>query len=281
MVAFVSPDSNGPTQDLTYEVFALRYARHAGRSEADNIIGGDPHSGARPIDYFIWVVRSADRTFVVDLGFDAAEASRRGRTFLECPSALLRAISIDPATVEDVIVTHLHYDHAGNQALFPRARFHLQDREMGFATGRAMTHPFLRHPFDGEQVASMVRHVFAGRVTFHDGTVKLAPGLELHRIGGHSAGLQIVRVRTLAGWLVLASDAAHLYENLGGRPFPVVVDICAMLEGHRMLRALADSDDLVVPGHDPLVMARFPPVRPDLEGRAVRLDRGMMRDVPT
>src|SRR5262249_26050409 len=45
----------------------------------------------------------------------------------------LKAIGIDPETVENVIVTHLHYDHAGNYELFPRARYHLQDLEMGYA----------------------------------------------------------------------------------------------------------------------------------------------------
>ena len=75
--------------------------------------------------------------------------------------------------------------------------------------------------------------VYAGRVVFHDGDVELAPGLSLHRVGGHTDGLQVVRVHTEVGWIVLASDATHYYENFtAGRPFPIVFDVGAMLEGY-------------------------------------------------
>jgi hypothetical protein len=136
-----------------------------------------------------------------------------------------------------------------------------------------MCHPFLRHPYDVEDVVSLVRCVHAGRVAFHNGVSELAPGLTLHRIGGHSDGLQVVRVRTRRGWVVVASDASHDDDNLrGGRPDPIVHDIGAMLEGFRTVRALADSEDHIVPGHDPLVMTLYPAVSPALEGIAVRLD---------
>ena len=49
-------------------------------------------------------------------------------------------------------------------------------------------------------------------------------------------------------------------------------DVGAMLEGYETLRRLADAPELVVPGHDPLVLERYPPVSPDLAGIAVRLD---------
>ena len=84
--------------------------------------------------------------------------------------------------------------------------------------------------------------VFAGRVVFHDGDSVLAPGLSLHRVGGHTDGLQVVRVHTEVGWIVLASDSTHYYENFtAGRPFPIVFDVGAMLEGYETLRRLADS----------------------------------------
>jgi glyoxylase-like metal-dependent hydrolase (beta-lactamase superfamily II) len=185
----------------------------------------------------------------------------------------LQAIGIDTASVEDVIITHMHYDHAGNRDLFPRARYHLQDREMAYCTGRCMCHATLSHPFEVEDVASMVRRVFAGRVRFHDGDSELAPGLSVHRVGGHTDGLQAVRVHTRQGWLVLASDASHLYANMERqRPFPIVYNVGDMLEGFRTLRRLATSPAHIVPGHDPLVMDRYPAAKPGLEDWIVRLD---------
>ncbi len=115
--------------------------------------------------------------------------------------------------------------------------------------------------------------MFDDRVVFHAGDEELAPGLSLHLIGGHTKGLQAVRVWTRRGWLVLASDAAHLYANMNeGRPFPIVHDVAAMLEGHRTLKRLASHEDLVIPGHDPLVLDRFPPAEAALAGHIARLD---------
>jgi glyoxylase-like metal-dependent hydrolase (beta-lactamase superfamily II) len=256
-----------------HAVYAIRYAHHARRA-SENFIGGDPHDGPMPLDYFVWaIVDARGKAWVVDTGFDAATGAARRREVLRDPAEGLRLVGIDPDAVEDVIVTHLHYDHAGNHHLFPRARFHLQDREMQYATGRCMCHGALRAPFAVEDVKRMVERVFTDRVVFHDGDATLAPGLSVHRLGGHTMGLQIVRVWTTRGWLVLASDAAHLYANMEtGRPFPIVHDVAAMLEGHRRAYALASAPELVIPGHDPLVMERFPPATPASAGIVVRLD---------
>src|SRR6185503_16867419 len=101
----------------------------------------------------------------------------------------LGALGIAPESVEDVIITHMHYDHAGNRSLFPKARYHVQDREMAYCTGRCMCHGTLNHPFDVEDVASMVRRIFDGRVQFHDGDSSITSGLSVHRVGGHTDGL--------------------------------------------------------------------------------------------
>jgi glyoxylase-like metal-dependent hydrolase (beta-lactamase superfamily II) len=257
-----------------YEIYAVRYARHENRRAADNFIGGDPHEGGpMPLDFFVWAVVGREKAWVVDTGFDAATAARRGRQLLRCPGEGLRTIGVEPDRVEDVVITHMHYDHAGNHDLFPRARYHLQEREMAYCTGRCMCHAPLRHAYDAEDVAVMVRRVFAGRVAFHDGEAEIAPGLSLHHIGGHTMGLQVLRVWTRRGWVVLASDASHYYANMEeARPFPIVQDVAAMLDGHRRIRTLASSPGHVIPGHDPLVLARYPAPRPELEGIVARLD---------
>lgn len=257
----------------TYEVFAIKYGRHE-RIARDNFITGDPHDDApMPLDYFVWAVRGAGGTFVVDTGFDEATAKCRSRALLRSPAEGLRAVGIEPATVRDVVLTHLHYDHAGNHAMFPQATYHVQDREMAYCTGRCMCHAFQRVPFDVGDVTAMVGRVFEGRARFHDGVGELAPGLSVHLVGGHSMGLQVVRVRTRRGWVVLASDASHFYANMEqGRPFPIAASITDTLEGYGTLRRLASSPAHVVPGHDPMVLERYPAAGPGLEGIAVRLD---------
>lgn len=260
--------------DDTYEVTALRYATYAGRRRHENLLTSDPHDDApMPIDFFIWVIRNAQRTIVVDTGFDAAEGHRRGRAITHLPKDCLARVNVDAAQVRDVVVTHLHFDHAGTISDFPKATFHLQESEMAFATGRYMCNPAFTHAFTPEIVCDMVRAVFKGRVQFHDGDAEIAPGVSLHLIGGHSAGLQAVRVRTRRGWLVLASDVAHFYENMEAvNPFPIICNLGDMYEGFKTIQRLASDHKLVIPGHDPLVMQRFPAFAPDLANIAVRLD---------
>lgn len=255
-----------------YEVYAVRYATVARRA-AENFIGGDPHDIATSLDYFVWLVRGANCTFVVDTGFNRDAARRRKREFLRSPAEGLGLLGVDAAAVEQVVLTHLHYDHVGNFDLFPRATFHLQDLEMQFATGRYMANANFAYAYEVEEVVGMVRNIYAGRVAFHDGDAELAPGLSVHHIGGHTLGLQAVRVWTRVGWLVLASDASHYYANMEeGRPFPIVVDVAKMVDGWRRLRTLASAPQHVVPGHDPLVMQRYRAPRAELEGIVVRLD---------
>jgi glyoxylase-like metal-dependent hydrolase (beta-lactamase superfamily II) len=137
-----------------------------------------------------------------------------------------------------------------------------------------MCHSFLKLPFEEEDVVAMVRKVFAGRVAFHDGTDQIAPGITVHKIGGHSKGLQCVRVKTRRGYVVIASDASHLYNHFeNGRVFPVTYSPAEVLEGYDTLRRLATSPAHIIPGHDPAVLKRYPAAAPGLEGWVVRLDR--------
>lgn len=255
-----------------YELYALKYAHHPRRA-SENFIGGDPHDGPMPLDYFVWLIRGEGRDIVVDTGFSRAVALRRGRQHLRCPAAGLGLLGADAAQVEEVIITHLHYDHVGNFELFPAASFHLQEREMGYASGRHMGHACFSSAFDVEDVVGMVRHVYAGRVRFHEGDAILHPGISLHLIGGHTLGLQAVRVHTRRGWVVLASDASHLYANMEEeRPYPIVWSVGDMIQGYARLRALADSAAHIIPGHDPQVLTRYPAPSRALEGVAARLD---------
>jgi len=261
-----------PETDI-YEVFALRYAELTKRTRRESFIFADDHDGAHPIDYYLWVARSANRTLVIDTGFDSNEGVRRGRTLLRTPAEALALLDIDARSVSDVIVTHLHYDHAGTLEDFPAARFHLQAAEMAYATGPCMCHDDLRYPFTAAHVCEMVRKVYSGRVMFSDGDTEIAPNLSVHKIGGHTGGLQCVRVLTRRGWVVLASDASHFYENFQkNKLFPIVLDAQAMLRGFDRLRDLAESPAHIVPGHDPLVRAHYPAENDHLDGIVHRLD---------
>lgn len=262
-----------------WEVFAVRYAERNTRTRRESFIFDDNHDAPHPMDYFVWVLRRGEQVILVDTGYDTSEGSRRDRPILMDPREALKPLGIAADAVDQVIVTHLHYDHAGGLHLFPNARLHLQAAEMAYATGPCMCHDTLRMPFTADHVCEAIQRLYSGRVVFHDGDGEIAEGVTVHCIGGHSRGLQCVQVRTAAGWLVLASDAAHYYENfIARKPFPIVVDLQNMLDGFDRLHALASDRLLIVPGHDPLVRALFPS---DIAPHVFRLDHGPKGDLPT
>jgi glyoxylase-like metal-dependent hydrolase (beta-lactamase superfamily II) len=257
---------------MTYEVYAIRYGHHD-RPSSDNFIGGDAHDVLQPLDYFVWAIVGPGGPFIVDTGFEAATGKKRGREMVHPVAESLKAIDIRPDEVGNVIVSHMHYDHAGNHDLFPHARYHLQAVEMEYVTGRCMCFPYLRKSFEVDDVVAMVRKVFASRVTFHQGAGEIAPGITVHHIGGHTRGLQCIRVETQRGPVVLAADAAHLYAHLEeGRVFPTTYNIAEVLSGYETLNKLAPSPRHIVPGHDPQVLERYPAARSGLEKWVVRLD---------
>jgi glyoxylase-like metal-dependent hydrolase (beta-lactamase superfamily II) len=261
---------------MNWAVYALKYADRNSRTRKDSFIFDDNHDQPHEMDYFIWVLQSGGQVILVDTGYDDAEARRRDRPIIREPAAALAGIGLKPEDITTLIVTHLHYDHAGGLGQFPNATIHLQAAEMAYATGPCMCQDTLRMPFSADHVCEAVKRVYSGRVVFHDGDGEVADGVTVHCIGGHSRGLQAVRVRTASGWLCLASDAAHYYENVFARkPFPIVVDLQTMLEGFDRIQALASYRSLLIPGHDPLVMSLFERAGPDY---AVRLDRGPVKE---
>ena len=135
----------------SYEVYAIRYARRDARRH-EHFVGGDPHDAPMHMDYFVWLIRNADRTIVVDTGFTAEVAAKRKREYIRTPKAGLALMGVKAEEVRDVVITHMHYDHVGTFFDFPNATFHIQDDEMNFVTGRYMRHARFAHSIEVEDV---------------------------------------------------------------------------------------------------------------------------------
>jgi glyoxylase-like metal-dependent hydrolase (beta-lactamase superfamily II) len=239
-----------------YRIHAIRYAHRACTSS--EAFYGDHHARPMTMDYFVWALANGTHTVVVDLGFTEPVGTRRGRQFLRCPSKGLAEIGIDCARVEHVILSHFHYDHVGNYALFPNATFYVQDAEMAFYTGRHAGLPAFRHSVEVDDVCALVRLNYEGRLVFVDGSREIVPGVSVHKVGGHTAGMQIVTVDHARGRAVVASDASHYYRNLEQRiPFNTLHDLPGMYRAFDRIRELAGAPDLVIPGHDPMVLERL------------------------
>jgi len=246
-------------QPAPYTIYAVQYARR--ETTSTELFYGDYHNTPTKMSYFVWALTNGTQTVVVDLGFTEAVGTRRGREFLRCPSKGLAMLGIDCASVEHVILSHFHYDHVGCYALFPHATFYVQDAEMSFYTGRHVRQAAFRHAVEVDDIVALVRFNYEGRLVFVDGDKDILPGISVYKIGGHTAGMQIVTVQTKDGRAVVASDGSHYYHNFEKNvPFMVHHDLPGMYDGFQRIRELADRPDLILPGHDPLVLERLTPV---------------------
>ena len=264
---------SGAGEPETYEIYAIRYATNPRRTRANNFLIDPNPTEPLTLDFFSWVLVGRSRVIVVDTGMAPDKAAKHGHDFLVSPVEVLERLGVDPAAVETVVMTHLHYDHTGHAAQFPAARFLLQAEEMAYVTGPYMEKPWFRRAYEVDEIARFLGYLYDSRLTLHGRDHTVADGVTVHWVGGHCAGQEIVRVRTGRGWVVLASDALHYYEEIErGIPFAVAFNISDMILAHDRIRELADSEDHIVPAHDPRIMSTYPPASEALDGIAVRLD---------
>jgi glyoxylase-like metal-dependent hydrolase (beta-lactamase superfamily II) len=256
------------------EIYAIRYGRLA-RFGRDNLLLCPELQASEPmpIDYYFWVLKSLEKTFVVDTGYSPALATKLGRKF-ECdPMDALRDIGVEPARVENVILTHLHYDHAGNIGEFNNAHFYFHEAELPFSQGWYAREPAFAFLYAGPHIAEAASLVQNGRATLLNGDFEIAPGVQLVHIPGHSPGHMALRVWTRRGWVVLAVDASHFKANMiQRRPYPLYLDLAQIMAGYDKLQAIAPDLDHIVCGHDSTTIDVYPAASSGLKGKIARLD---------
>lgn len=262
------------SKEALWEIHAIRYGTNRTRTRGDNFILEKQPTETMPMDFYCWVLKTSDRFIVVDTGMDPEKAARHGHRMEHSPVEIWRSLGIDPETVETVILTHAHYDHLGHLDALESAHFYMQAEEMEYVTGPWMQRPWFRRAYEPDEISRLVHLLHAGRLTLHGRDQDIADGVSVHWVGGHCAGQEIVRVRTARGFVVLASDALHYYEEYErGIPFSVAFNLSDMIAGHERIRELADSDDHVVPAHDPRIAENYAFSLEQPAGSVIRLDR--------
>ncbi len=230
--------------------------------------GGDD----RPVDfgYSFWLVDHRDGLLLVDCGFREPAAARKSIAYERTPLDALALLGIGGPDIAGIVLTHLHFDHAGTLPDFPNATVYVQDRDLAFFTGPFMRFPLCASGIDAADMAAVEQVRRDDRLVLLAGDTEIVAGVDAHLVGGHTPGSQLVSVRRGDRRIVLAGDAAHIRANIDlGVPYPVlhtVPDSCLAFEAMREMAG--DGRTVVIPGHDGSVRRESRPVT-GVPGRSV------------
>src|SRR5580765_1113604 len=274
----ITASSQAPAAPPAYEVYAIRYATIPDFPVSALVTGADP-ARKLSIAMTVWLIRGNGRNILVDSGFYRPQFFKDWKVegFLKPSDAVAQSgiapgqkPAFSPDDITDVVITHMHWDHADGMDLFPRARIWLQKDEYTYYTGPAWQQPRTHGGIEPDDVLAVVKLNLAGRVGLVNGDAQeILPGITCYTGGKHTFQSQFVGVNTKAGTVILASDNMYLYENLEKHvPIAQTLDAASNLRAQDRMKQLAASPRLIVSGHDPAVFEKFPRV----SERAVRIE---------
>jgi glyoxylase-like metal-dependent hydrolase (beta-lactamase superfamily II) len=254
-----------------YEVFAVKYATIPDFAVNQLVAGAEP---GRKLDIamLVWLIRGNGKTILFDSGFYRDQFFKQWHvTEFVKPSDAVRRAGVNPEDVTDVIISHMHWDHADGMDLFPKAKIWLQKDELEYYAGSAWQSRRTHGGIDPDDVLAAVKLNTEGRVGLVNGDAQeILPGILCYTGGKHTYASQFLTVATAAGTVVLASDNLYLYENLDKHaPIAATLDAASNLRAQDRMKQLASRPELIVPGHDPAVLKRFPEVAPGVVKIAV------------
>ena len=251
----------GRAPQPTYEVYAVRYGTVPGFPTRALVAGADS-SRRSDVAMTVWLLKGEGRTVLVDAGFYREEFLKAWKPAdFQKPSDALDSMGVSPASVTDIIVSHIHWDHLDGADLFPNARIWIQRAEYEYYVGSQGE--ALQQAISPVDAAMLTRLRAAGRVHLVEGDAQaIIPGIRVFTGGRHTYASQYAAVNTSGGTVVIASDNVYLYENLDKHvPIGSTLDAGANLAAQDRMGELAASRSLIIPGHDPAVFERFPSIK--------------------
>jgi glyoxylase-like metal-dependent hydrolase (beta-lactamase superfamily II) len=222
------------------------------------LLAGAPPDTRVDLPFAMCAARSASQVVVLDAGFVDAELGRAyGARDFVAYSALLGEVGISLDEVATVTLSHLHFDHTGGTARFPKAKFVVQRRELEFAAGAMPHNSAARQSFVAADVLSVVRLNWEGRVLLVDGDVEgVVPGLDVYLTPGHTAGTMTTCLDTVKGRVCYSSDAVYMYRNLDEDiPLGLALSTFEAVESYKKIRRILRGGRLI-PGHEPRIFER-------------------------
>lgn len=204
------------------------------------------------IPSIIYLLQNGSRNILVDTSFSSEEEVRRNMG-IYCSrnrgvDFLLKDYGVNAEQIDTVIVTHLHWDHAGNIDMFPNADFICQSAEYEWLT---KSHEWeIGYP----QWSINILERNKDRLKLIRGDMPIEDGIEVWLHGGHTPGSQMVAIKTRNGLCVLTGDNAMSYKNIE-KNIPVGL-FCSIHECIKAMERVKKQADFYFPSHDWKVFSR-------------------------
>jgi glyoxylase-like metal-dependent hydrolase (beta-lactamase superfamily II) len=246
-----------------YEIYGIRYATLKDFSVAGLVAGADK-SRKMDIAMMIWLIKGDGHNILFDCGFYRDQFMKQWHPAdYERPSVALERAGLKADDITDVIISHIHWDHADGFDLFPKAKIWIQKDELEYYAGEAWE-GHKRTAADPDDLLGLIKLNTQGKVGLvHGDAQEILPGIICYLGGKHTYASQYIGVNTAAGTVILASDNVYLNENIEKHvPIAATLDPESNLKAQDRMKDLAASPKLILAGHDPAVMKNFPEVAP-------------------
>jgi glyoxylase-like metal-dependent hydrolase (beta-lactamase superfamily II) len=246
-----------------YEIYAIRYATLKDFAVSGLVAGADK-SRKMDIAMMFWLIKGGGRNILFDCGFYRDQFMRQWHPVdYEKPSLALQRAGLKPEDITDVIISHIHWDHADGFDLFPQAKIWIQKEELEYYAGEAWQ-GHRRTAADPDDILGLVKANTEGKVGLVKGDAQeIFPGITCYIGGKHTWQSQFITVNTTSGIIVLASDNVYLNENLEKHlPIAATLDAESNLRAQDRMKQMAASPKLIIAGHDPSVMKDFKEIAP-------------------
>jgi N-acyl homoserine lactone hydrolase len=236
------------------------------------LVYGAHNQGTTYLPFFYILIQNKDHNILFDIGYrdDAADGQKNwsklfGGSNIETPAQVLKKVNLTPNDIDIIILSHLHFDHAGNIDQFPKAQFYVQKEELdGWVSSLSLPEKVREWVWvatDLDHINDLLEVAAENRLKLIEAdNLEVVEGVKVHKAKGHTFGTQAVSVETKKGTYVLTQDVAYTYENvIGFKPLGLGLDnIDQLLSIHKVNEFVGGNLDFIIPGHDRAVFEKYP-----------------------
>lgn len=243
-----------------YEVYAIEYASAGVAPMAAFLPRADTALTVEG-SYMVWLIKGPEgRNVLVDAGYRPDIPNRTVPRDYVRPDQAVSKLGLAREDVTDIILTHLHWDHADGLPLFPNAHVWVQQAELEYYATEAWQEGGSAAGVEPRNVPELVKLNTEGRVTLVEGDdQEIFEGIRVYTGPKHTFASQYVGVNTSGGTVIIASDCLWFYANLELKLAKTYTfDPEADFEAFDRMKRLASNPDWILPGHDRTVFDKFP-----------------------